>query len=49
MWALDGMGTESAIPELPEWAMTDFNFETISGDVFGSGSADFKHTAGNPD
>ncbi|KAL1856377.1 hypothetical protein Daus18300_010749 [Diaporthe australafricana] len=49
MWALDGMGTENAIPELPEWVMTDFNFETISGDVFGPGNADFKNAAGNSD
>lgn len=49
MWLLDGQGTESGLPELPEWVMTDFNFETISGDVFGSGSANFKNTAGNPD
>lgn len=49
MWILDGMGTEGGLPELPEWVMTDFNFETISGDVFGSGNGNFKSAAGNPD
>lgn len=49
MWLLDGTSTETGLPELPEWVMTDFNFETISGDVFGSGNASFKNTAGNPD
>lgn len=49
MWILDGMGTEGGLPELPEWVMTDFNFETISGDVFGPGNANFKHAAGSSD
>lgn len=49
MWALDGMSTESAMPELPEWVMTDFNFETMSGDVFGSDSANFKNAGGDSD
>lgn len=49
MWILDGTGAEGGLPELPEWVMTDFNFETISGDVFGSGNANFKNAAGNSD
>lgn len=49
MWLLDGTSTDTGLPELPEWVMTDFNFETISGDVFGSGNASFKNAAGNPD
>ncbi|KAK7706628.1 hypothetical protein SLS64_007459 [Diaporthe eres] len=49
MWLLDGTSTEAGLPELPEWVMTDFNFETISGDVFGPGNASFKNAAGNSD
>lgn len=49
MWLLDGTSAETGLPELPEWVMTDFNFETISGDVFGSGSSSFKNAVGNQD
>lgn len=43
MWMMGDGGTgnsggEGGIEDLPEWAMMDFNFETISGDVFGRGS-----------
>lgn len=31
-------GAEGGLESLPEWAMMDFNFEAMSGDVFGAGS-----------
>lgn len=46
MWMLDGTSTESGLPELPEWVMTDFDFETISRDVFGNAS--FRAATENP-
>lgn len=46
MWTVDGTSTESGLPELPEWVMTDFDFETISRDVFGNAS--FRVATENP-
>lgn len=49
VWDLDGTSTEFGLSEMPEWVMTDFNFETIGGDVFGPGNARFRTATGNPD
>lgn len=48
MWNLGGLSVENALPELPEWVMKDFNFETIGRDAFGLGNADLRNTAETP-